>query len=158
LPVALTSIPSVAYIILDAAILWTDTPIMGASLWVFLLLAWESIRTYQSNPHIIIGTYRIPTWTTPLVGVFVVAALIPRTSIIGHLCGVGIGYLLGLGYLKFLNTPEWILRWIETRFNLLARLPHYVSVDQKTYGRFGVLPTTQGATGPAPTLLGTIGA
>lgn len=47
----------------------------------------------------------------------------------------------GLGYLKFLVPPEWILRWIEGKMNLLGRLPHYVSVDQKTYGRFGVLPT-----------------
>lgn len=42
--------------------------------------------------------------------------------------------------------PEWILRWIEGKMNLLGRLPHYVSVDQKTYGRFGVLPSV------APTL------
>jgi GPI-anchor transamidase subunit GAA1 len=48
----------------------------------------------------------------------------------------------GLGYLKFLAPPEWILRWIEGKLNLLGRLPHYVSVDQKTYGRYGVLPTT----------------
>jgi hypothetical protein len=55
----------------------------------------------------------------------------------------------GLGYLKFLAPPEKILRWIEGKMNLLGRLPHYVSVDQKTYGRFGVLPTVN------PTLAGT---
>ena len=54
----------------------------------------------------------------------------------------------GLGYLKFLAPPEKILRWIEGKLNLLGRLPHYVSVDQKTYGRYGVLPTT------TPTLAG----
>jgi hypothetical protein len=48
----------------------------------------------------------------------------------------------GLGYLRFLAPPEKILRWIEGKMNLLGRLPHYVSVDQKTYGRFGVLPST----------------
>lgn len=48
----------------------------------------------------------------------------------------------GLGFLKFLAPPEWALRWIEKKLNLLGRLPHYVSVDQKTYGRFGVLPST----------------
>lgn len=48
----------------------------------------------------------------------------------------------GLGYLKFFAPPEWILRWIEGKLNLLGRLPHYVSVDQKTFGRYGVLPTT----------------
>jgi hypothetical protein len=54
----------------------------------------------------------------------------------------------GLGYLKFLAPPEKVLRWIEGKMNLLGRLPHYVSVDQKTYGRFGVLPTVN------PTLAG----
>ena len=38
--------------------------------------------------------------------------------------------------------PEKILRWIEGKLNLLGRLPHYVSIDQKTYGRYGVLPST----------------
>lgn len=54
-------------------------------------------------------------------------------------------FSVGLGYLKFLAPPEKILRWIEGRLNLLGRLPHYVSVDQKTYGRFGVLPTSSPA-------------
>ena len=48
----------------------------------------------------------------------------------------------GLGYLKILAPPEKILRWIEGKLNLLGRLPHYVSIDQKTYGRYGLLPTT----------------
>lgn len=53
----------------------------------------------------------------------------------------------GLGYLKFLAPPEKILRWIEGKMNLLGRLPHYVSVDQKTYGRYGVLPTSSSSLG-----------
>ena len=55
-------------------------------------------------------------------------------------------YIGALGYLKFLAPPEKILRWIEGKMNLLGRLPHYVSVDQKTYGRYGVLPTTNAVT------------
>ena len=47
----------------------------------------------------------------------------------------------GLGYLKILAPPEKVLRWIEGKLNLLGRLPHYVSIDQKTYGRYGILPT-----------------
>lgn len=46
-----------------------------------------------------------------------------------------------MGYLKILVPPEKPLRWVEAKLNLLGRLPHYVSVDQKTYGRYGVLPT-----------------
>ena len=49
--------------------------------------------------------------------------------------------------MRFLAPPEKILRWIEGKMNLLGRLPHYVSVDQKIYGRYGVLPSTNtGAT------------
>jgi glycosylphosphatidylinositol transamidase len=53
---------------------------------------------------------------------------------------------VGLGYLKILVPPEKVLRWIEGKLNLLGRLPHYISVDQKTYGRYGVLPSSN-ATG-----------
>jgi hypothetical protein len=61
---------------------------------------------------------------------------------------------VGLGYLKFMAPPEKALRWVESRLNLLGRLPHYVSVDQKTYGRFGVLPTTNGGSSTLPGLVG----
>lgn len=63
------------------------------------------------------------------------------------MCGVLVGYGFGFGYLKFLVPPERILRWIESKLNLLGRLPHYVSVDQKIYGRYGVLPTREDADG-----------
>ena len=130
------------------------------SIWVFTLIAMEAVKTYRTNPNFMIGTTAIPTWITPFVLVLFVSALVPNTSFLGHLCGLAFGYgcklsphclgwrlswltiLGGLGYLKFLAPPEWILRWIEGKLNLLGRLPHYVSVDQKTYGRYGVLPTT----------------
>lgn len=53
-----------------------------------------------------------------------------------------VGYLWGLGYIRFLVPHDKILRFIEGKLNLLGRLPHYVSVDQKTFGRYGVLPST----------------
>lgn len=69
-----------------------------------------------------------------------------------------IDVIAGFGYVKFLAPPEWALRWIEKRLNLLKILPHYVSIDKTTYGRFGVLPTTNrpGPSGSAATeLVGT---
>ena len=130
-----------------------DTTVMGASIWVFLLVGVEAIRTYRQNPSLIIASVPVPTWATPLFFVFVIAVFVPNTSLPGHLAGLGVGYLCGLGYLKFLSPPETALRWIEARLNLLARVPHYVSVDQKTYGRFGVLPSVStGATGTAPAI------
>lgn len=59
---------------------------------MFLLLGMEAIRTYKTNPYLVIGTVHIPTWTTPLLLILVVAALVPRTSFLGHLCGVIVGY------------------------------------------------------------------
>ncbi|ERF73453.1 hypothetical protein EPUS_04076 [Endocarpon pusillum Z07020] len=103
-------------------------------------------------PRASIITYSIPTWITPLVIAVVTSILIPPASLLGHLCACAVGYAFGLGYLKILAPPDKILRWIEAKLNLLGRLPHYVSIDQKTYGRYGVLPSTvtssSTATGP----------
>ncbi len=131
---------------------------MHNSVWVFLLLSAEVMKQHKTNPNFryarsrpaletlltlySVGPYKIPTWTTPLILVIVTSILVPNVSFIGHLCGAGIGYLWASGYIKFLVPHEKILRWVETKANLLGRLPHYVSVDQKTYGRYGVLPTT----------------
>lgn len=100
------------YLIIESAILRANNGVMGArfaihslsmwdpfanlnlgSIWVFLLLGMEAIRTYRSNPHLIIGTHQIPTWTTPLLLIIVVWALVPNTSLLGHLCGVAVGYI-----------------------------------------------------------------
>jgi hypothetical protein len=128
------------------------------SVWVFLLLSAEVMKTHKTNPSfkyasqttptwcttndISVGPYKIPTWTTPLILVLVTSFIVPNVSLLGHLCGAGIGYLWASGYIKFLVPHEKILRWVETKLNLLGRLPHYVSVDQKTYGRYGVLPSS----------------
>lgn len=141
----LSTIPAILYVAIERGVLRGNTAVLGASLWVFLLLGIEAIKTYRTNPHFTVGTVQIPTWTTPLILAFFITFLVPNTSLLGHLCGLAIGYIFGLGYLKFLAPPEKILRWVEGKMNLLGRLPHYVSVDQKTYGRFGVLPVVSNA-------------
>ncbi|KAF2175567.1 hypothetical protein K469DRAFT_702080 [Zopfia rhizophila CBS 207.26] len=136
------TLPGGIYTLLEKFLLRSNTTVMGASIWVFLLLAAEAMKTHKANPNFSIGPYKIPTWITPLILVFIISFLVPNVSLIGHLCGAGVGYLWASGYIRFLVPPEKILRWIESKLNLLGRLPHYVSVDQKTYGRYGVLPST----------------
>jgi len=148
----LSTIPALLYTFIERGVLRMNTTVLGASIWVFTLIAMEAVKTYRTNPHFAIGTTQIPTWITPLVMVLFISFLIPNTSFLGHLCGLAFGYGWGLGYLKFLAPPEWILRWIEGKLNLLGRLPHYVSVDQKTYGRYGVLPTTNAPADPGVAL------
>lgn len=63
------------------------------SVWVFLLLASEAIKTFRTNPYFQVGTLKVPTWTTPLVVSFVVAVLLSNTSFLGHICGMIFGYL-----------------------------------------------------------------
>ncbi|CAG8954185.1 hypothetical protein HYFRA_00005805 [Hymenoscyphus fraxineus] len=147
----LSTIPALLYTFIERGILGMNTAVLGSSIWVFTLLAMEACKTYKTNPSFQLGTVQVPTWITPLVMVVFVSVLVPNTSFLGHLCGLAFGYGWGLGYLKFLAPPEWALRWIEGKLNLLGRLPHYVSVDQKTYGRFGVLPTTNASNISLPT-------
>lgn len=148
-------LPGGIYTLLERFILHRNTMILGSSIWVFLLLCNEAMKTYRQNPYFTVSDYSIPTWTTPLMLILVISFLVPNTSLLGHLCGAAIGYLWGLGYIRFLAPNEKILRWIEGKLNLLGRLPHYVSVDQKTYGRYGVLPSTSSPrVGPG---MGTLG-
>lgn len=151
-------LPGAVYTIIERFILHSNTSIVGSSIWVFLLLANESIKTYRQNPYFEINDYKIPTWTTPLFLIVVIWVLIPGTSLLGHLCGALVGYGWGLGYIRFLAPHDKILRWIEGKLNLLGRLPHYVSVDQKTYGRYGVLPSTNSRSPLVGPGRGTLGA
>ncbi|PQE14355.1 Rhomboid 2 protein [Rutstroemia sp. NJR-2017a BBW] len=150
----LSTIPALMYTLIERGIFHLNTGVLGAreySIWVFTLLAVEAVKTYKTNPNFTVGTVQIPTWTSPLILVLFISFLVPNTSFLGHVCGLAFGYGWGLGYLKFLAPPEKILRWIEGKMNLLGRLPHYVSVDQKTYGRYGVLPTSNNPIIPADT-------
>lgn len=64
------------------------------SIWVFLLLGIEAIRTYRVNPTFHVGSYaQVPTWTTPLVLALLTTFLVPNASFLGHLCGLAVGYL-----------------------------------------------------------------
>lgn len=151
-------IPGLLYTGIERYIFFSNSAAVGASVWVFLLLSIEAIKTYRQNPHLTIAGYAIPTWSTPLLLMFVIHFLVPATSLLGHLCGAAVGYLWGLGYIKFLAPSEKILKWVEGKLNLLGRLPHYVSVDQKTYGRYGVLPTTNASSPLIGPGRGTLGA
>ncbi|POS83933.1 Gaa1-domain-containing protein, partial [Erysiphe pulchra] len=101
----------------------------------------EAVKTHRLNPYFMIGTTSIPTLITPIILALFISVMVANTSFLGHLCGLAFGYGWGFGYLQFLAPPEWGLRWIEGKIVPFGRLPHYISVEQKTNGRFGVLPS-----------------
>ncbi|RFU24213.1 hypothetical protein B7463_g12123, partial [Scytalidium lignicola] len=88
---SLSTIPALLYTFLERDLLRMNTTILGASIWVFILLAIEGVKTYRSNPTFSLGTVRIPTWTTPLITVLFVSFLVPNTSFLGHTCGLVVG-------------------------------------------------------------------
>ncbi len=91
--------------------------VWASSIWVFLLLGIEAIRTYRLNPYLIIGTHQVPTWTTPLFVVLVVSALVPNTSLLGHLCGLAVGYLCtSCFYAARIPRPTLFLSLLLTRW------------------------------------------
>ncbi|KAK4124157.1 Gaa1-domain-containing protein [Parathielavia appendiculata] len=147
----LSTLPALMYVGIEKFLLRSNTSVVGASIWVFLLLAIEAVRQHRTTPYLVInGQPTIPTWSTPFAALLAVAVLMPGSSILGHLCGVAVGYLCGTGYvnIKYLAPPERVLRWIEGRAKLRDWLPYYVSVDQKVYGRFGVLPLANPGAAP----------
>ena len=89
----LATIPAGLYLGIEGWVFRGDAAVVGSSVWVFLLLGAESIKTYRANPYFEIAGYRVPTWTTPLALCIVVSVLMSGTSLLGHLCGLAVGYL-----------------------------------------------------------------
>ncbi|KAI6249969.1 hypothetical protein HI914_01408 [Erysiphe necator] len=137
----ISTFPALLYTLVERVILRMSTSVLGASIWVFTLLGMEAVKTHRINPYFMIGTTPIPTLITPIILALFISVMVANTSFLGHLCGLAFGYGWGFGYFQFLAPPEWGLRWIEGKLSLSERLPHYVSVEQKTHGRFGVLPS-----------------
>ncbi|KAL1964016.1 hypothetical protein VTN77DRAFT_7562 [Rasamsonia byssochlamydoides] len=113
----LSTFPGGLYVFIEKFILRSNTAVVGASVWVFLLLGMEAIKTFRANPYFLVGTYKIPTWTTPLFLSFVVSVLLSNTSFLGHVCAIAVGYLPPSLVRKLRNDP----------YLLFARLPPLVS-------------------------------
>lgn len=73
-------------------ILKGNTVVAGASALVFTLMAAEAIKTYAFHPYYNIAGWEVPSWTTPIFWVIVAAFIVPASSLIGHFCGLVIGY------------------------------------------------------------------
>ena len=121
----------------------------AASVWSFLLFSATIFQASKTTPQISIPstTQKLPTLVVPVLVILVTWFLIPHTSLLGHLCGMAIGFGWGSGFLKFLVPPEKLQRWLEDTLRLRARLPSsYVSVDKGTMGRYGLndLPSSSG--------------
>jgi len=125
-----------------------------------------------------IAGYGIPSWMAPIFWLVVISILVPGASILGHFCGLIIGYLCLLPtyllsvehmltilldachYLRLIEPSENILGKVESKLNfLLRRVPFYISLENRTeMSHMELLPTanssrtrsTSRATTPIP--------
>lgn len=68
------------------------TTVAGASALVFTLMAIEAVKTYGFQPYYIIAGYEFPSYFTPVFWMVLMAFLMPGSSLLGHFCGLVIGY------------------------------------------------------------------
>lgn len=70
----------------------------------------------------------IPTWSKPFLVLIVTAIIIPTSSIVGHLLGIGAGFLLAMGRLNFMvEPPSKIVLWIENKLApFIALIPNQI--------------------------------
>jgi hypothetical protein len=59
---------------------------------VFTFLAAEAVKTCGFQPNYKIVGYEIPTWSTPILWMVLASFLVPGSSVLGHFCGLVIGY------------------------------------------------------------------
>lgn len=104
----------------------------------------NSHHTNTSHPSSIFGL-RIITWATPLLTLAIWWLLFPAASLLGHICGVAIGYAYAYKYLARLDPPEWLLQKIEHTWAhfIIRRVPFYVSLESRNERMYSFLPTSE---------------
>lgn len=130
--------PGIAYTILS--LIFSGLPAtLGASGWVFSLMAYFSLKDYAIRQSIYISPrFQIPTWSTPVITLFVLSMLLPGASFLGHLFGLLCGYGYGLGYLDRAKVPQHLILKAETTLsqnNLTKVLPRFISDDSASKHR-----------------------
>ncbi|ODV92561.1 hypothetical protein CANCADRAFT_16566, partial [Tortispora caseinolytica NRRL Y-17796] len=116
----MATFPAIAYTVVSLACN-LSTRVAGSSGVVFSIIGIFAIREHKAGKSLTFGDVSIPAWTSPLFLLFLVAFIMPRSSLLGHLFGLLYGYAYGLGYASKLNAPDWILQKVESIIRPLTR-------------------------------------
>lgn len=114
----LAVVTGVSYSILGM-IFFPNASVAGASAWVFSFLGYYAYHDYRRVPvwHIA-NNFNLPTWATPLFALAITTILVPSSSFMGHVLGLGAGYAMALGYLDVLIEPSTkVVEWIESKLS-----------------------------------------
>lgn len=107
-------------------LLYPNTQVVGLSGVVFLFMSYSA---YQENQHTQYLNYKFqgrdisfPTLYLPFIFLVICLIIFPGSSFWGHLAGISTGYMLALGYLKFLFPPLKVILFIEQKLSGLIDL------------------------------------
>jgi len=140
--------PAGLYLLIEMGVLRGSEAVVGASALVFTLIAAEAVKTYVYQPYYTIAGWEIPSWTTPIFWMMLASFLVPSSSLLGHFCGMVIGYAYACRYLRLLEPSEWILTKVEQKLGfLLLRLPWYIDLEKRVeLNHMEMLPMASPAT------------
>lgn len=124
----LATITGLAYCLISL-VLFPNAAVIGSSAWVFSFMAYYTYLESLNTPTTYISSnFMIPTWSKPFLVLFVTAIIMPGSSFLGHLLGIGSGFLFASGRIAFLiEPPTKIVLWIEGKLApLIALIPKKV--------------------------------
>lgn len=137
----LLAVSTAVFYTLMAGILSPKARVEGLSAIFFLFLEYFAVKEQAHFPVTFeAGQYRLPTKYSPLAVLVITAILMPNASFLGHLAGIGSGYLLAHDYLRVLYPPGKAILYIEEKLErLIAKLQPIViyyrenlAVDSRT--------------------------
>lgn len=97
---------------------------VGASAWIFSLIAWSAHQSHLVQPVIRINSnFSFPVLYYPFVFLVIVTLLSSNLSFWGHLFGIVAGYLYSYGYLDLLIVPptKKVVPFIEAKLDFLIQ-------------------------------------
>ncbi|CUS08527.1 unnamed protein product [Tuber aestivum] len=104
-----------------------------ASALVFTLMASEAVKTFlekATRKYSTCNSY-IPSWMA-LIWLVAISILVPGASILGHFCGLIVGYLYACHYFRLLKPPETMLGKVESTLeSLLPRATFYIFLENR---------------------------
>lgn len=120
----LAVVTAVIYTVLGG-ILSPSSRVEGLSALFFSFLEYFALKEQAHFPIAFEWSprYRLQTKYSPFAVLFLTWVLVPNSSFLGHLAGIGAGYLLAENYLKVLYPPRKAILFIEDKLeNLIAKL------------------------------------
>ncbi|KAK6544182.1 putative rhomboid protease [Orbilia ellipsospora] len=141
-----STFPALGYLFFDRFVLGGEGRYSGLSVFLVMFAAMDAKRIAKQKPFYWVAGYRIPSWT-PVFGVWLFLELFVFAGAgwLIHIFAMAVGWAYVSEYLKLLEPPEKVLKFVETKGRfLLSKIPFYIALESRdSPGYTLVLPTFQ---------------